>query len=72
MITVLDRSGPEAVSWPEYSEGVIRRHFRSQIAQTGDFSGFWWPNFTENGVWGHLTGVAETRANTEMHFYNLS
>jgi hypothetical protein len=42
------------------------------MAQTGDFSGFWWPNFAENGVWEHLTGVAETCANIEMPLYNLS
>jgi hypothetical protein len=42
------------------------------MVQTGDFSGFWWPNFAENGVWGHLTGVAETRANIEACSFNLS
>jgi hypothetical protein len=42
------------------------------MAQTGDFSGSLWSNFAENGFWGHLTGVAETRANTGICLCNLS
>lgn len=55
-----------------HREGVIRRHFCRQMAQTSDASGFWRPNFAENGVWDHLTRMAETRANTEVRICNLS
>lgn len=59
-------------TWPYYSEGATRRHFRSQMVHTVDFTEFWWLNFAENGVWDHLINVAETRANAEVCFFNLS
>jgi len=42
------------------------------MVHTGDFAGFGWLNFAENGVWGHLTDVAEIPANTDVCFFNLS